>query len=89
MKHVLGTKIEKTNGLGRKQDWKVEVENDNNNQILIKEQWIHDLIEVVIEGPEVDIIEKMKIVRKKDKEVVRVVREMKKAKFKVLQGNEW
>jgi len=31
----------------------------------------------------------MKIVRKKDKEVVRVVREMKKAKFKVLQGNEW
>ena len=89
MKHVLGTKIEKTNRLGRKQDWKVEVENDNNNQILIKEQWIHDLIEVVIEGPEVDIIEKMKIVRKKDKEVVRVVREMKKAKFKVLQGNEW
>ena len=89
MKHVPGTKIEKTNRLSRKQDWKVGVENDNNNQILIKEQWIHDLIEVVIEGPEVDIIEKMKIARKKDKEVVRVVEEMKKAKVKVLQGNEW
>ena len=38
LKHVPGTKIEKTNGLSRKQDWKVEVENDNNNQILIKEQ---------------------------------------------------
>ena len=31
----------------------------------------------------------MKIARKKDKEVVRVVEEMKKAKVKVLQGNEW
>ena len=42
-----------------------------------------------MEGPEVDIIEKMKIAREKDKEVVKVVKEMKKAKFKVLQGNEW
>jgi len=42
-----------------------------------------------MEGPEVDIIEKMKIAREKDKEVVKVVEEMKKAKFKVLQGNEW
>ena len=42
-----------------------------------------------MEGPEVDIIEKMKIAREKDKEVVRIVEEMKKAKVKVLQGNEW
>jgi len=31
----------------------------------------------------------MKIAREKNKEVVRVVEEMKKAKVKVLQGNEW
>jgi len=38
LKHVLGTKIEKTDELGRRPDWKVGVENENNNQILIKEQ---------------------------------------------------
>jgi len=31
-------------------DWKVGVENDNNDQTLIKEQWIRSLAEVVIEG---------------------------------------
>jgi len=33
---------------------------------------------VVIEGPEVDIVEKIKKARSKNKEVVRVVEEMKK-----------
>jgi len=55
---------------------------------LIKEQWIHNLTEVVIEGPEVNILEKIKITRSKDKEVVRVVEEMKKAGVKVLQGDK-
>ena len=37
LKQVLGTKIEKVNRLNKKQDWKVRVENNNNNnQILIK-----------------------------------------------------
>jgi len=35
---VLGTKIEKVDGLGKRPDWKVGTENDNNNQTLIKEQ---------------------------------------------------
>ena len=70
---MLETKIKKADKLSRRPDWKVGVENDNNNQTLIKEEWICSLVEVVIEGPEVDILEKMKIVREKDKEVVRVV----------------
>ena len=37
LKHVLGTKIKKVNRLNRRQDWKVRVENNNNNQILVKE----------------------------------------------------
>jgi len=60
LKHVLGTKIEKANGLSRRLDWKVGVENNNENQKLIKEKWIYSLAEVVIEGLEVDIIEKIK-----------------------------
>jgi len=36
-------------------------------------------LEVVIEGSEIDILEKIKKARGKDKEIVRVVEEMKKA----------
>jgi len=43
----------------------------------------------MIEGSKVDILEKIKIARNKDKEIVRVVEEMKKAGVKVLRGNEW
>jgi len=62
----------------------VGVENDNDNQILIKDNWICNIKEVVIEGPETDIVEKIKKARSKNKEVVRVVEEMKKAGVKVL-----
>jgi len=50
---------------------------------------LHSLQEVVIEGPKVDIVEKIKKARSKDKEIVRVVEEMKKVKVKVLRGEEW
>ena len=35
------------------------------------------------------MLEKMKKARSKDNDIVRVVEEMKKAKVKELQGNEW
>jgi len=70
----------KADGLSRRLDWKIGVDKDN---------WIHKLQEVVIEGSEVDIIKKIKKARSKDKDVVRVVEEMKKAGVKKLQGNEW
>jgi len=59
LKHVPGTKMGKTNGLSRRTDWKVDVENDNENQKLIKEKWICSLPEVVIEEPKVNILEKV------------------------------
>ena len=86
---MLGTKVDR---LSKRLDWKVGTKNDNNNQTLIKEQWIYSLIEVVIKGPEVDILEKIKITRGKDeeivREVVRVVEEMKKVGVKILQGDK-
>ena len=78
----------KADRLSKRLDQKVEVENNNDNQILIKDNWIHSLEEVVIEGPEVDIAEKIKKARSKDEEVVRVVKEMKKTKVKMLQGDK-
>jgi len=89
LKHVLGTKIKKADGLSRQLDWKVGVEKDNDNQVFIKDNWICSLKEVVIEGPEVDIVEKIKKARSKDKEVFRIVEELKKAKVKELRGEEW
>jgi len=42
------------------------------------------LVKVVIEKPEVDILEKIKITRGKNKEVIKVVEKIKKAGVKVL-----
>jgi len=89
LKHVPETKIRKADGLSKRLDWKVGIEKDNDNQVLIKNNWICSLEEVVIEGYEVNILEKIKKARSKDEKVVRVVDEMKKAKVKVLQENKW
>ena len=79
----------KADGLSRQSDWKVGVEKDNNNQVFIKDNWICNLEEVVIERPEVDIVEKIKKARSKDEELVRIVEKMKKARVKELRGEEW
>jgi len=49
---------------------------------------LHSLHEVVIEGPEVNILEKIKKARSKNKKIVRVVEEMKKAEVRVVRGEE-
>ena len=78
-----------TDRLSRQLNWKVGVENDNDNQVFIKDCWLHSLHEVVIEGPEIGIVEKIKKARSKNKEVVRVVEEIKKAGVKVVKGDKW
>jgi len=89
LKHVSGTRMGKVDGLSRRPDWKVDTDKDNKNQIIIKDNWLHKLEEVIIEGPEVDIIEKIKKARGKDEEVVRIVEKMKKVGVKLIQGEEW
>ena len=89
LKHVAGAKMGKADGLSRRADWKVGVEKDNDNQVFIKDNWIHSMYEVVVERPEVELVEKIKRARSKNKDVVRVVEEMKKAGVKELRGNEW
>jgi len=80
--------MKKMNSLNRRLDWKVEVENDNENQKLIKEEWVREMMEVVVEGSEMMLLEKIKKAREKDEEVVRVVEEIKKAGVKNLRGDE-
>ena len=76
--------MRKVDGLSRQLDWKIGVENDNDNQVFIKNNWIHSLEEVMIEGSEIDIVEKIKRIRSKDEDIVRVIEEIKKAKVKEL-----
>ena len=76
----------KVDGLSRRLDWKVRVDKDNENQIIIKNNWLCRLEEVIIEESEVEIIEKIKKTRGKDEEVVRIVEEIKKAGVKLIQG---
>ena len=89
LKHVAGSKMGKADRLSRRADWKIGIEKDNDNQVFIKDNWICSIYEVVIEGPKVDIVEKIKKARSKDEDVVRVVEEMKKAGVKELRGNKW
>ena len=70
LKHVPGTKMERTDGLSRRLGQKVRIEKNNNNQVFIKNYWICNLSEVIIEELEVDILEKIKIARSKNKEIV-------------------
>jgi len=72
-----------------KVDWKIGIDKDHENQVFIKNNWIRSVQEVVIEGLEVKLLEKIKKVRSKDENVVRVVEKMKKAKVKELRGEEW
>ena len=50
----------KADGLSKRLDWKVGINRDNKNQVVIKNNLIRSLQEVVIEEPEVKILEKIK-----------------------------
>ena len=89
LKHVPGMRMRKTDGLSRRLDWKVSMDKDNENQVIIKDNWLYKLEKVIIEGPEVEIVEKIKKARDKDEEVIRIVEDMKKAGVKAIQGGEW
>ena len=81
--------MRKVNRLSRRPDWKVGVDKDNENQIIIKDHWLCRLEKVIIEESKVEILEKIKKARGKNEEVVRIVEEMKKTGVKAIQGKEW
>jgi len=57
--------------------------------MLVKPEWLRkaQVEEVLIEG--VDILEKIRKLKTKDNEVVKVVEEMKKAGVKMLRDKKW
>jgi len=79
LKHISGSKMGKADRLSRRPDWEVGVEKDNEEQMLVKKEWLEAkrirVTEVVIEG--VDLLDKVKKCETKDNKVVKVVEEMK------------
>ena len=83
--------MEKADSLSRRPDWEVGVERDNEDETLIKKEWLENRrtkkVEVIVE--EVDLLEKIRQSRVRDNKVVKAVEEMKQAGVKVLRDKEW
>ena len=79
LKHIAGSKMGKADRLSRRPDWEVGVERDNEEQVLVKKEWLEvkriRVAEVIIEG--VDLLEKVRKYEAKNDEVVKTVEEMK------------
>jgi len=86
LKHVPGKSIGKADGLSRRLDWQEGVERDNENQKLIKPEWIREAEILVEEG---NLKERIKKVQEGDEKIVKAVEELKRAGMKTLRDEEW
>ena len=90
LKHVAGKSMERADSLSRRVDWAEDVERDNENQVMLKEEWLEvGAIEQLVEGPEEEVVKKIKEARDKNEEVIKAVEEMKKTGVKMLRNEEW
>ena len=90
LKYISGSKIEKIDSLSKRLDQEIGIEKDNENEILVKPEWLEvrktEKVEVIVE--EVDLLEKVKQLKVKDNEMIKAVEEMKQAKVKILRDKE-
>ena len=90
LKHVASKSMERADSLSRRVDWAEGVEKDNENQVMVKEEWLEArAMERLIERPEEEIMKRIKETRDKNEEVIKMVEEMKKAGVKMLRDEEW
>jgi len=76
----------KADGLSRRPDWQEGVERDNEDQKLVKPEWIRGVEIMVEEGNLKDRIRKA---QEEDEKVVKAAEELKKAGIKTLRDEEW
>jgi len=80
----------RADSLSRRVDWAEGVERDNENQVMLKKEWLEvRVMEQLVEGPGEEIVKKIKEARDKGEEVIKAVEEMKKAGVKMLRNEEW
>jgi len=77
--------------LSRRPDWEVGVEKDNEDETLVKPEWLEvrktEAVEIIVDG--VDLLEEVRKSKVKDDKVVKAVEEMKQAGVKMLRNEEW
>jgi len=90
LKHILGSKMGKADSLSRRLDWKVDMGKDNEDEMLVKPEWLKvrrtEVVEIIVDG--VDLLEEVKKSKVKDDEVVRVVEEIKQVGVRMLRDKE-
>ena len=90
LKHIAGKSMGRADSLSRRVDWAEGVERDNENQVMLKKEWLEvRAMERLVEGPEEEIVKRIKEARDKDEEVIKVVEEIKKVGVKTLRNEEW
>jgi len=75
----------KADGLSRRLDWQKDVEKDNEDQTLIRLEWVREVEIVVGEG---DLRERIKKAQEGDERVVKAVEELKRVGVKMLRDKE-
>jgi len=89
LKHVAGKSMGRVDSLSRRVDWAEGVERDNENQVMLKKKWLEvRMMEQLVEGPEEEIVKKIKEARDKNEKVIKVVEEMKKTGVKISRDEE-
>ena len=76
----------KADRLSRRPDWQKRVEKNNEDQKLIKPEWIRGAETIIKEE---NLKKKIKKVQEGDEKVVKVVEELKRAGIKTLKDKEW
>jgi len=80
----------RVDSLSRRVDWAEGVERDNENQVMLKEEWLEvRVMKQLVEGLGEEIVKKIKKTRDKDEEVIKAVEEIKEAGVKMLRNEEW
>jgi len=76
----------KADRLSRRPNWQEGVEKDNEDQKLIKPEWIRGAKTIIKEG---DLKKRIKRIQEGDERVVKAVEELKRAGIKMLKDKEW
>jgi len=79
LKHVPGSKMGKADSLSRRPDWEIGVEKDNEDETLVKPEWIEvkktKAVEIIVDR--VNLLEEVRKSKVKDDEVVKAIEEIK------------
>ena len=90
LKHVPESKMGKADSLSRRLDWKIGVEKDNEDEMLVKLEQLEvrrsEVVEIIVD--KVYLLEEVRKSKVKDNERVKAVEKMKQVGVKMLRDEE-